>query len=181
MRILCGGNSFAGGIEEGILDSNFLLSRILIVNLYLTIVHIYTPVLNMDGVSLSEPYMAIYATTRVPTGIRLIRVIHTDGNYILALVYVWGNVILETGVSIRSKTNLLPIDINSRVHVNTIEFQENIYILTFFNFYIFPIPPYSTRQGSTTSTRRVTCIEIALDGPIMRNIQSSPMGIIILN
>jgi hypothetical protein len=45
---------------------------------------------------------------------------------------------------------------------------------------VLPVPPYATREGTTTGTGGVAGVEIALDGPIVGDIKLSPMGIIIL-
>ena len=83
-----------------------------------------TPALDVDGVGLGEPHMAVDATARVPTGVGLVGVINTHGYYVLTFVYVWGDIVLETGIAIRARAYLLSIDINGGVHVNTIELQE---------------------------------------------------------
>jgi hypothetical protein len=65
--------------------------------------------------------MAVDATTRVPTGVGLVGVVNSDGYYVLTLVYIGGDIVLETAIAIRAKAYLLSIDIHGGVHVNTIE------------------------------------------------------------
>ena len=56
--------------------------------IYLAIVNKYSPMLNVDGIGLGEPYVAIDATARVPTRIGLIGVINTNSYHILSLVLI---------------------------------------------------------------------------------------------
>ena len=125
MRVLCGGDYFAGGVEEGVLDCDFLVGGVFVVYLYLAIVDIDAPMFDVDGVSLGEPYVTVYAATTIPTGVGLVGVVYTYSHNILAFVNIGSDVIFETAISVWSKPNLLTIDINCRVHINPIEFEEN--------------------------------------------------------
>ena len=114
------------GIKPCILNRYLLIGGILIIDFYFPIVDIDTPMLDVDGVGTREPYVAIDATARVPTGIGLIGIIHANSYHILTFMDKGCNVVLETGIAIRAKAYFLPIDINGGVHIDTIELEEDI-------------------------------------------------------
>ena len=126
-----GGYCFAGGGEEGVLDCDFLVGGVFVVYLYFAIVDIDAPMFDVDGVSLGEPYVAVYTTTAVPTGVGLVGVVYTYCHNILAFMNIGSDVVFETAIAVWPKPNLLTIDINCRVHINPIEFQEKqLFLLT---------------------------------------------------
>ena len=138
-----------------------------------------TPVLDVDGMGFGEPYMAVDATAGVPTGVGLVGVVDTHCHHVLTFVDVRGDVVLEAGVAIRARAYLLSIDINGGVHVNTIELQEG-FLAACRQRKVFPVPPDATGEGTTGGAAGVAIVEIALDGPVVRDIESAPMGIVIL-
>ena len=112
---------FAIGIQPNILNSHLLIGRILIIHLYLAIVYIDTPVLHVDGVGLRHPHMTVDTTATIPARVRLIAVIHSHSHHVLTLLHVRRDVILKTRIAIRTETDLLPIHIDRRVHIDAIE------------------------------------------------------------
>ena len=59
-------DSFAFGIYQGVDYLHLLFGGVHIVYLHLTIVHEDSPVLDVDGMRLGEPHVAVDATTRIP-------------------------------------------------------------------------------------------------------------------
>ncbi len=45
---------------------------------------------------------------------------------------------------------------------------------------VLAVPPDAAGEGAATGSRRVAGVEIALDGPIVGDVELPPMGIIIL-
>ena len=82
------------------------------------------PVFDVDGVGLGKPYVAVDAAATVPTGIGLIRVVYSDCHYVLALVDIRGDIVLETAIAVRAKTDFVAVNIDRGVHVNAVELEE---------------------------------------------------------
>ena len=104
----------------------------------------HTPMLHMDRVRHGKPYMAIDATSRIPTGVRLVAVVHTNGNDIVATAQITGDVIFERAISIRTSPQLLTIDVNRSVHIDTIELDKIHRRLI--HPEMLTIPAHTTRQ-----------------------------------
>ena len=61
MITFCSGNGFAFGIDEGIDHSDFLLGRVFVVHINLTIMNINSPLLDVNGIGFGKPYMTVDA------------------------------------------------------------------------------------------------------------------------
>ena len=168
-------------IKPGVFDCDLLVGGVDIVDLYFAIVDVDAPVLDVDGMGFGEPDMAVDTTARVPTGVGLVGVVYSDCHYVLAFVDIRGYVVLETRIAIRARAYLLSIDIHGGVHVNTIEFQEGMRSLrSGRDDKGLSVPADATGQGTTTRATGVAIVEIALDGPIVGDIEGAPMRIVIL-
>ena len=172
------------GIKPRILHCNFLLGRVLVVHFHLAVMNKDTPVLDMDRVGGCEPDMTVDATATVPTGVRLIGVIHAHCHHILTLTDKGSDIILEAGIAVRTETHLLTIHIDGRVHIDTIELEEETALrhlrLTVAQCEVLAIPADATRQGSPTRSTGMTSIEVALYGPIVRHIETTPIAVIVI-
>ena len=111
-------NHFTIGSDKGICHSGVrilcdIVNRHLDVKFSFTLnypgIGKYAPMLYMDGVCLSEPYMAIYTAATIPTGIRLIGVVYLHRHDISSLFQIFRDIILEAGISIRAESHLLTI------------------------------------------------------------------------
>ena len=80
----------------------------------------------MDGIGLREPHMAIDATPRIPTGVRLIGVVHTNCHHIITFFYIRRDVIFKARIAIRTEAHFATIDIDGGVHIDTIELDEEL-------------------------------------------------------
>ena len=138
-----------------------------------------TPVLNVDGMGFGEPNMAVDATAGVPTGVGLVGVVDTHCHHVLTFVDVRGDVVLEAGVAIRAGAYLLAVYEYRRIHVDSVELQEILFFACR-QRKVFPVPPDATGEGTAGGAAGVAIVEIALDGPVVRDIESAPMGIVIL-
>ena len=131
---------------------------------------------------LCNPYMAINTTSTVPTTVRLVAVIHTHGYHIVAISSeIRGQLIAETAVTVRAKAQLMPIEINRRVHIYAIEVDKPtlVIVLRLVDIEMLAIPSDATRQGSTSSPRRVGGEKISFYGPVVRQVEQTPARIII--
>ena len=138
-----------------------------------------TPVLDVDGMGFGEPYVAVDATAGVPTGVGLVGVVDTHCHHVLTFVNVGGNVVLEAGVAIRAGAYLLAVYEYRRIHVDSVELQEG-FLAACRQRENLPVPADATGEGTAGGAAGVAIVEIALDGPVVRNIESAPMGIVIL-
>jgi hypothetical protein len=120
------GDDFAIGVEQGIDHFYSLVGGVDVIYVYFTIVDVDTPLFDMDGVGCGEPYMAVDATTRVPTGVGLVGVVNSDGYYVLTLVYIGGDIVLETAIAIRAKAYLMAVNEYRRIHVDSVEGEEKV-------------------------------------------------------
>ena len=143
--------------------------------------HMNAPVLHMYMIRLRQPHMAIDATTTIPTTIRLVGVINPHGNDIITLLQVFRDVVLKTRITIRTMPYLLSVDIDGRVHIDTIKLNKVTiawYCLTV-KREVFTIPSDTARKCTTTCATGITSIEVALYRPVVRQIEYTPMGIVI--
>ena len=92
------------------------------------------------------------------------------------------DVVFETGIAVRTEAHLLTIHIDRGVHIDTVELEEELLTFHFLTFHFkgFPIPADAARQCTATSTAGVACIEVALDSPVVRQVELSPEGVMIL-
>ena len=65
--------------------------------------------------------MTVDTTTGVPAGVGLVGVVHTHRHHIIALFHKWRDVVLKTRIAIRPMPHFAPINIDSGVHIDTIE------------------------------------------------------------
>ena len=124
MVALCLGNDLALAVDEGVDDGNLLPGGILVVHLHPAVVDIDAPMLYMDGIGLCEPYVPINAAARVPAAVGLVAVVHTHSHHVVALTDVGCDVVLEGTVAVGTEAHLLTVDIDSGVHIDTVELEE---------------------------------------------------------
>ena len=135
--------------------------------------------LHMDRIGLGEPYVTINATTRIPARVRLVGVIHSYSHHILALLDVWCDVVLKARIAIGTEAHFLSVYIHGRVHVHTIELDKHF--LNLVEREMLSVPPYSSRQGSSTCTTWVSHVEVALNGPVMGHIELTPETVVVIH
>ena len=125
--------------------------------------------------------MAIDATTRIPTGVWLVAVVHTYSHHILTLFQIGRDIIFERAIAVWTITHFLTIDIDRGVHVHAIERQKELFTFHFFTFHyeMLTIPSSSARQCSTCCPTGITSIEITLYSPVVRQVETTPKGIVI--
>ena len=172
------------GIKPYILHCDFLSGRVLVVHFHLTVMNKDTPVLDVDRVGGCEPDMTVDATATVPTGVRLVGVIHAHCHHILTLMDKGSDVILKTRIAVRTETHLLTIHIDGRVHIDTIELEEETALrhlrLTVAQCEVLAIPADATRQGSPTRSTGMTSIEVAFYGPVVGHVETTPTAVIVI-
>ena len=125
--------------------------------------------------------MTVDTTATIPARVRLVAVIHPHGHYVLALLHVRRDVILETRIAIRTEADLLAVHIDRRVHIDAVELQEIFLVDNRRQREMLPVPPDSTRQGTTAGTTGVTHVEVALDGPVVGHIETAPIAVVIIH
>ena len=132
---------------------------------------------------LGEPYVAIDSATRIPAAVRLVTIVHLHGNHIIPLlINIRCKVVLESTVTVRTGSQLMAVDVDGRVHVNSIEGDGKSVVLLFrIHGEMLAVPSYSARQSASAGSRRIAWREIALYRPVMRQIQASPMGVSIIS
>ena len=126
------------------------------------------PVLDAHALRLGEPDMAVDATAGVPAGVRLIAVIDTYGNNIIACTEITCNLVFKRTVAIRAVAHLLTVDIDRGVHIDTVELQEVTAHLA--DTEMLAVPPHPARQRTASGTTGVAGREVALNGPVMRQV-----------
>ena len=138
----------------------------------------------MGSLRLDKPHVAINTTTRIPTAVGLVSIIHSHGNYVVALlVEVRCEVVLERTITIGTSAQVMSIDIHRGIHIHTIEGDGILVIfLLRTDGEVLAIPTDAPRQGSPTRPRRIRRREVALYRPIVRQIEMSPcqVGIVVL-
>ena len=139
--------------------------------------HMDAPVTHMDGLCLDEPHMAVDATARVPARVGLVAIVDTHGNDIVATAQIARDVILKRTITIGTESHLLAIDIDGGVHIDPVELDE---IKTGVrDTEVLAIPADTARERSPTRPRRIGSQEVALDGPVMGQVQATPVGVVV--
>ena len=46
---------------------------------------------------------------------------------------------------------------------------------------MFSVPPYSSWQGSSTSSTGIARIKVTLDSPVVRHVKTAPKGIVVIH
>ena len=101
--------------------SNMILYRNTNIKLLRRSLYKSAPMPHMNILCGVKPHMTINAATTIPSAVRLQSIIHTHSNHIVASMQIACKLIAKRAVSIRSSTQSLTVNINSRVHVNAIE------------------------------------------------------------
>ena len=147
--------------------------------LYLTIGgggDILPPLVDVYIRGFSKPNMAIDAATAVPTAVGLVAVVHFDSDHIVTFfIYIRCKVVFETAISIGAGAELMAVDIDRGVHVDTIEANDiAVELLLGVDGEMLAIPAHSSGQGTTAGTRGITWQEVALDRPVVGQVERSP-------
>ena len=182
----------ARSIQHGISHQDFLLalakSHIFHLDFDITLrsgAYILSPLRDIGVLQgLVEPYMAVDATSRIPTAVRLVAIIDLHGDYIIAfLINIRCKVVLECAVAIRTSTQLMTIDIDSGVHIHAIESNGiSVILILGIDGEMLAIPSDATRQRTAAGTRRIVGREVALYRPVVWEIEMTPcpVGIVAL-
>ena len=112
--------------------------------------------------------MAIYARTTIPAAVLLLRVIHTHLHHVRTYLYIWRNINEKRRVTIGMPANLLSVDINLRVHIDTLEIKAQLFSLSVFaKGERLAIPPFTSRQVAAVITSRSILAECLLYAPVV--------------
>ena len=130
--------------------------------------HLHAPVVDIGLRRRHKPHVTIDARARVPAAVLLLRVIDTDHNLIAPYINIRCSIHPERGVAIRPPTSLVPIDIDTGVHIDALEIEA----------YLLPciglakcqrttIPALTRSQiGSVVACRGID-VETMIDAPIV--------------
>ena len=92
-------------VEDSVLDCRTMsICRLILIQFHidfnlsrLRIRHdMNTPVFDMHGMGLCQPYMTIDATSAIPAGVRLVGIVDLHRNDIITLLQEFSNIVLKT-------------------------------------------------------------------------------------
>ena len=126
----------------------------------------------------SKPHMAIDATARIPAGVGLVAVVHANGHHIVTRTQIAGYLVLKGTVAVRTIAHLLAVDVDGGVHIDAVELE--IIPGCLMNAEMLAIPPHPTGQRATARSAGVACREVALDSPVVGQVEASPMGVAVI-
>ena len=131
----------------------------------------------MHGSRLHEPYIPIDATTGIPSGIGLFRIVHTHGQYVLLSPFqMWGEVVAESDIAVRTMPQQDPIEIHIRIHMDTIKYNPDFLVhIGLFRDKSLSVPSDTSGKCTAPRSGRIIFTEITLYGPIMGEIQHPPL------
>ena len=135
------------------------------------------PLADMQCVYFCEPHMAVDTTATVPTAVRLVAVVHLHGNDIIFLK-IRREVIAERTVAVRAGAEPMTIDPHRSVHINAIEIDEELLSVFYICLEMLTVPADTAWQGAATCSRRITYGEVALDSPVVWEIEKTPTAVI---
>ena len=172
----------AVSVKDGI-PNLIVVSFHIHINLHLSCrgigLYVDTPVPHVDGIRPRQPHMTVDATTRIPSGVRLVTVVHPDGNDIIARLQVFRNIILEGTVAVRTEAHLLSVDIDGSVHIDTVKLYKSLLIRDILNREPLPVPADTAGQGSPTRSTGIASMEVPLYRPVMGQVEGTPLAVII--
>ena len=129
---------------------------------------------------LGQPDVAIDAAARVPARVGLLGVVHAHGQRILlAITKIGGHVVAERDVPVGAFAQTRAVDEDLGVHIDPVEVDEELPSLVFgIDLKRLAIPSDAARQGASARARGVILAKIALDGPVVREVQLAPRAIV---
>ena len=75
----------------------------------------------------------------------------------------------------------MPVQPDFTVPVNAVEINiDDLPLVAFRQFEMFPVPSRSAGQRTASGSRRVIEGEIRLDAPVVRQVQDSPIAVILI-
>ena len=136
----------------------------------------------MSWIQLCQPYITVDAATGIPARIGLFGIVHTNRQHILhSPLDIGSQVITERDVPVGTCPQFMAIDINGGVHIGTIEIYAIAFALIgLIGSKSLAIPAYTTRQCTSTRSRRIVFTEFSFNGPIVGQVQFPPVCVIII-
>ena len=135
------------------------------------------PLLDVDLTCADEPCVAIDAGARVPTQIRLMRVVHANGDEVrlTAKVEMWAEFIQERNEAVGPRAQMLAIDPHIAALVYAVELkQDAASCIAARKLKGLAIPADAGRQVGSRASARLRFAEGPADAPVVRQSHRSP-------
>ena len=135
----------------------------------------------MYRVDLGQPYVPVYAASGIPSRIGLVAVVHPYGDDVFpAPSDIRGKVVPEGYVSVRACAEFMAVDIDGGVHVDTVEIDvDHFAAVCRIKRESLAVPSCSARESPSARSGRIVDTEIPVDGPVVRQVEDPPSGIIV--
>lgn len=140
-----------------------------------------SPKSDVDRMGPYQPDVSVDSRTGIPPGIRLFRIIHPDDQYILLrpIIQTGRQVIPERDITIRPISEQMTVEPHPALLVNAVEIDKEAFVtITLRNGKTLPVPSDAARKRPASGSRRMVGRKVALDTPVMRQVQFPPRRIV---
>lgn len=136
---------------------------------------------DVDRVQCCQPDIAVNAGAGIPARVWLLRVVDLYCNYIWTTTVdqMRRQLVYERAVTVRTLSEIMTVDPHLAIAVNAVELDK--YRLPFRSQGHregLAVPTNAARQRAAASARRSFLTELAFDAPVVRQIQTTPLGIV---
>src|SRR5690606_11865911 len=86
----------------------------------------YTPMVHMHGIGFHQPYIAVYARPRVPTGVGLVCIVHFYGDSVglISIIEIGSQGIAERNITIRPFAQIMAVYPHFAAMIDTIKIDK---------------------------------------------------------
>ena len=139
------------------------------------------PLPHVHGAELAQPHVAVDAASGVPARVGLLGIVHPHGQHVFGSpLQVGRQVVAERDVSVGARAQRMAVDVDGAVHVHAIKvYVEAFALVRLVHGKGFAVPAHASGQRASASARRIVFRKIALDGPIVRQVQLPPLRVVV--
>ncbi len=112
--------------------------------------HMHPPVFHMHIGGFGKPHMAVDTASAIPSGIRLIAIIHTHSHHVATGYEIRCDVVFKRAITVRAVAHFLTVDIDTGIHIHSVELNEVAFSLFFLQIESLAIPSNAARKCSPT-------------------------------
>ena len=143
--------------------------------------NVSAPLRHVHGTELAQPHVAVDAAPGVPARVGLLGIVHPHGQHVFGSpLQVGRQVVAERDVSVGARAQRMAVDVDGAVHVHAIKvYVEAFALVRLVHGKGFAVPAHASGQRASASARRIVFRKIALDGPIVRQVQLPPLRVVV--
>ena len=169
-----------GGLTEGVVhrgahgEAGMVLGHLVGCDVGAPLCHVY-------GLKLAQPHVAINAAAGVPARVGLLGIVHPHGQHVFSSpLDVGREVVAEGDVSVGTGAQLVAVEVDGAVHVHAVEvYVEAQALVGLVGGEGLAIPAHASGQCASARARGVLAGEVALDGPVVGQVEATPRGVVV--